>query len=405
MTDTPLAKLVEVLDRQRVPVNRVERAERVGDVPYYGATGQVGWIDDFLFDEELVLLGEDGVPFLDPTKPKAYIVRGKSWVNNHAHVLRARSDAVSAEYLCHALNSVDYTDLVNGTTRLKLTKAAMLRISLQVPPLDEQRRVVRHVGESMAGVAAARRSLEAAVRNLAFLRRAVVDRSADPDQWELRDLGDLLAVGLMNGRSVPTADDGFPVLRLTSLRKGVVDLEQSKTGAWTASEAFPYLVRGGDFLVARGNGSLSLVGRGGLVEHQSPPPVAFPDTVIRVQVDDDTIRRDYLRLIWDSRLIREQIEQQAHTTAGIYKINQTMLRALQLPVPPIAEQDRLVRQARESLSGVDELETILHRQTVAGGQLQRSVLRAVIMGKLAAPTSEASAVQRAGAVYVRGASE
>jgi type I restriction enzyme S subunit len=85
-----LGDLVEVLDRFRVPVNAEERAGRQGKIPYYGATGQVGWIDNFLFDEELVLLGEDGAPFLDPQKPKAYTIRGKSWVNNHAHVLRGR---------------------------------------------------------------------------------------------------------------------------------------------------------------------------------------------------------------------------------------------------------------------------------------------------------------------------
>lgn len=133
-----LGDVVEVLDNQRVPVNRRERAQRDGSVPYYGATGQVGWIDDALFDEDLVLLGEDGVPFLDPAKPKAYVVRGESWVNNHAHVLRPREDLIRADFLCHALNGQSYQGLVGGTTRLKLTKSAMLRISLRVPSLPDQ---------------------------------------------------------------------------------------------------------------------------------------------------------------------------------------------------------------------------------------------------------------------------
>ena len=91
-----MADIVEILDRQRKPVNSKDRETRIagknkGELyPYYGATRQVGWIDDFLFDEELVLLGEDGVPFLDEIKPKAYLIDGKSWVNNHAHVLRGR---------------------------------------------------------------------------------------------------------------------------------------------------------------------------------------------------------------------------------------------------------------------------------------------------------------------------
>src|SRR5437016_5034218 len=92
-----LADCVEILDSERIPVNASERESRVAgksltDIyPYYGATGQVGWIDGYLFDDELVLLGEDGAPFLEKERTKAYIISGKSWVNNHAHVLKAKS--------------------------------------------------------------------------------------------------------------------------------------------------------------------------------------------------------------------------------------------------------------------------------------------------------------------------
>lgn len=113
--ETALGDVCDVLDAQRVPVNARERARRVGNVPYYGATGQVGWIDDALFNEELVLLGEDGAPFLDAGKPKAYMIQGPAWVNNHAHVLRARA-ATTNRFLLHALNAVDYRPFVNGTT-------------------------------------------------------------------------------------------------------------------------------------------------------------------------------------------------------------------------------------------------------------------------------------------------
>ena len=83
------ASFAECKDGFRKPVNATERSSRIGDVPYYGATGQVGWIDDYLTDEELVLLGEDGAPFLDLMKDKAYLISGKAWVNNHAHILKS----------------------------------------------------------------------------------------------------------------------------------------------------------------------------------------------------------------------------------------------------------------------------------------------------------------------------
>src|ERR671919_2773887 len=84
-----LTDCVEILDASRVPVNAREREERLRNrgnkplYPYFGATGQVGLVDGYLFDGESVLLGEDGAPFLDPNKNKAYVVDGKCWVNNH----------------------------------------------------------------------------------------------------------------------------------------------------------------------------------------------------------------------------------------------------------------------------------------------------------------------------------
>lgn len=83
-----LEDVAEVHDNLREPVNSSERSKRAGPYPYFGATGRVGWIDDYRQDGEYVLLGEDGAPFFDPTKDKAYLVSGKCWVNNHAHVLK-----------------------------------------------------------------------------------------------------------------------------------------------------------------------------------------------------------------------------------------------------------------------------------------------------------------------------
>ena len=94
-TTRTVGEVAECLDYMRQPINIEERKIRTAGkdsqelFPYYGATQQQGWIDDYLFDEELVLLGEDGVPYLDPFRHKAYLIAGKTWVNNHAHVLRA----------------------------------------------------------------------------------------------------------------------------------------------------------------------------------------------------------------------------------------------------------------------------------------------------------------------------
>jgi type I restriction enzyme, S subunit len=183
---TTLESVATIHDELRRPVNASERELRPGSVPYYGATGQVGWIDDYLLDGEYVLLGEDGAPFLDATKPKAYIISGKSWVNNHAHVLRAVEDVSTNRFLLYALNATDYREAVNGTTRLKLTQAAMRELTLPIPPLAEQRRIVAAIEEQFtrldAGVAALKRAQVALKRYRAATLKAAVEGKLT-EQW------------------------------------------------------------------------------------------------------------------------------------------------------------------------------------------------------------------------------
>ncbi|HIX84585.1 MAG TPA: restriction endonuclease subunit S [Candidatus Megamonas gallistercoris] len=134
--------MAECWDKYRKPINATERNKRLGNIPYYGATGQVGWIDDYLTDEHLVLIGEDGAPFLDLLKNKAYIIKGKSWVNNHAHILKSFYDEVGNKYLCNYLNVFNYKGYINGTTRLKLTQKNLDIIPIPLPPINEQQRIV-----------------------------------------------------------------------------------------------------------------------------------------------------------------------------------------------------------------------------------------------------------------------
>ena len=169
---TTLEKVVDILDSKRIPVNSIERSKRQGDVPYYGATGQVGYIDDYIFNEELVLLGEDGVPFLELLKRKAYLINGKSWVNNHAHVLRGVK--VSNHFLCFFLNQVDYTSFVSGTTRLKLNQSAMKAIPIMFPDMIEQNRIVSKIESVFAHVDVVDARVSRLLKTLATLRQSVL---------------------------------------------------------------------------------------------------------------------------------------------------------------------------------------------------------------------------------------
>ena len=140
-------------DSYRKPINSSDRKNRVFGkskdelYPYYGATGQIGFIDDYLFNGEYILLGEDAAPFLDKKAQKAYMIKGKSWVNNHAHILQS---LVSPEYLTNCLNSIDYFNYVYGTTRLKLTQENMNRILIPVPSIEEQLKIAQTINNLFA---------------------------------------------------------------------------------------------------------------------------------------------------------------------------------------------------------------------------------------------------------------
>ena len=147
----------EILDSQRVPITGSDRTS--GDYPYYGANGIQDYVDDFIFDDELVLLAEDGGNFGLKTRPIAYRVSGKCWVNNHAHVLKPKA-GLDVDYLCYSLMFYDVGGMVNGATRQKLTQAAMRQMIIPKRSLDEQIEIVNIIKKVQGVIASRKEELE-----------------------------------------------------------------------------------------------------------------------------------------------------------------------------------------------------------------------------------------------------
>ena len=137
-----LEECCEILDSMRVPITAVNRQK--GIYPYYGANGVQDYVKDYLFDDELVLLAEDGGNFGNKVKPIAYRVSGKCWVNNHAHVLKPKP-GINVDYLCYALMFYNVDDLINGATRKKLTQSAMRKMKIPVRSLEEQEKIIKRL--------------------------------------------------------------------------------------------------------------------------------------------------------------------------------------------------------------------------------------------------------------------
>lgn len=134
-----LEDVCDILDHIRIPITSRDRKD--GPYPYYGANGIQDYIDDYIFDDDLVLLAEDGGNFGSKEKPIAYRISGKTWVNNHAHVLKPKN-IIDVDYLCYSLMYYDVSGLVNGATRQKLTQSEMRKINIRYRSLEKQRQIV-----------------------------------------------------------------------------------------------------------------------------------------------------------------------------------------------------------------------------------------------------------------------
>ncbi len=299
-------------------------------------------------------------------------------------LLRVRSTEMHERYLYWYFYGAALTgrfgEAGRGVNIRHLGKRGLTSFPVPVPPLPEQRRIVAAIEEHFSRLDAANAAIESARGRNLVLASQLIDAA-----WEVGfpsvPLQEVLAEPLANGRSVTTDPDGFPVLRLTALRSRRIDLSERKGGAWTAVDATNCLVRRDDFLIARGNGSLSLVGRGGLVDID-PDPIAYPDTLIRARCAKDRCLPEYLALVWDSRPVRRRLESLARTTAGIYKVNQKMLQKIELPVPSVEKQAEFVLRTHDQLELASQLNDSISITQRRSAAFRRSILAAAFSGKL-----------------------
>ncbi len=189
----PLGEVVDFLDNLRKPIKASDRVD--GEYPYYGANGLQGFINDFIFDEPLVLLAEDGGHFGNPEKTIAYIAEGKYWVNNHAHVLKPK-DGLDLKFLCRVLENYDVSPFIKGATRAKLTKGDAFTIPIPFPSFAEQKRIAAILDKADS----LRRKNQQAIQ-LAdqFLRAVFLDMFGDPvtnpKGWQKEPLANHFKIG------------------------------------------------------------------------------------------------------------------------------------------------------------------------------------------------------------------
>lgn len=171
-----LSEITENQDSKRIPLSKSQRDNMNRIYDYYGASGIIDKVDDYIFEGKKLLIGEDGANLVTRSKDIAFIADGKYWVNNHAHILDVK-DTVLLMYLCNYINNMDLIPYVTGSAQPKLTQAKMNNIKIFLPTLPEQHEIVRLIDDLLARERAAQQAAEQALASIDLMKKSVLARA------------------------------------------------------------------------------------------------------------------------------------------------------------------------------------------------------------------------------------
>lgn len=327
-----LGEAVEFLDHLRKPVTASDR--NPGPYPYYGANGQQDSVDDYIFDEPLILLAEDGGNFGNPDRTIAYQIEGKSWVNNHAHVLRPKEN-VDIRFLCRHLERYDVRQFVSGTTRLKLNKAKAAAIPIALPKLEEQKRIAAILDKADA----IRRKRQEAIADVNSLIDSVFyDTFGDPlnssQQWPVLKVGDVADI-IVPTRDKPKSFSGtIPWVTLPDIQGLYVGSSQLSLTAQEAEQVGTRLIPENAVLLSCA-GSLSVVA---ITTRELYTNQQFYGLVPKRGVVDPVY------LAYSLRLRKEAFYKRLAGTVTISFFSKARALAIGVPKPPMDIQTQFVER-------------------------------------------------------------
>ncbi len=394
-----LAWITRCLDGRRVPLNAEQRGEMQGEYPYWGANAIVDHVDSWLFDEDLVLLGEDGAPFFDRNRPVAFHVRGKIWVNNHAHVLRSAS-RLDPGFLAQVLNCVDYRAFIDGSTRDKLTQGDMNSIPIQYPPLEEQRAIAAFLDRETAKIDALVAKKERLIELLQEKRTALITRAVtmglDPNV-PMKDSG----VEWLG--EIPAHWNAAKMWRISNATSGGTPAKEER-GYWDGDIPWVspkdmkrrFMDSSEDTLTERALAETGIkliappvvliVVRGMILAHTFP--VAITTVPVTVNQDMKALRFEHavdpVFIAWlfegvGKGLLAAVVEEAAHGTRAI---RMDQWRSVAAPVPPITEQHAIVTFLDRETARIDALLANIRAAIDRLKELRTALISAAVTGKI-----------------------
>jgi type I restriction enzyme S subunit len=242
-------------DKKRIPLSSAQREKRQGTFRYYGAQGVIDHVDDYIFDGTYLLIAEDGENLKSKKQNIAQVVDGQFWVNNHAHIVQG-NEQCDTRFLCYLINSMDLSGYVTGSAQPKLSQANLNAVTLSLPTLAEQKRIVEYLYMLDQKIDVNRQINDNLQQQaLSVFRKAFINIEELPSSWTkgcLLDIADYLN-GLAMQKFRPSENEiGIPVLKIKELRQGSCDASSELCSPSIKTE---YIIHDGD-VVFSWSGSL-----------------------------------------------------------------------------------------------------------------------------------------------------
>lgn len=376
-----LGEIVRNLDGKRIPVKLDERRNRKSIYPYYGASGIIDFVDDYLFDGDYLLISEDGANLNMRSSPIAFKASGKFWVNNHAHVVQPKNN-VLLDYLLYLLAITDLKRYITGAAQPKLTQDDMNSIPIPLPPLDVQRRMVGIIDKQMVAVeqarAAAEMQLEATkALSQAYLRN--VFESDEAQKWprkRIRDFAETCSGSTPSRRSSKYYNGIIPWVKTGELRDSIIFDTEEHISEVALREVSLKLLPTNTLLVAMyGQGQTR--GRTGLLSM----PATTNQACFAILPSPEKFESLYLQWWFCHSYARLRHETEGRG-GNQPNLNGELLRNQQVPFPPVAMQHQIAEKLSDKIGKVKQLCKALEEELAAINALPATLLNQAFTGVL-----------------------
>jgi len=367
----PLSVLCDVLDSRRKPITKKDRSP--GPYPYYGATGILDYVEGYLFDEKLVLIGEDGAKW-GAGDNSAFSIDGKTWVNNHAHVIRPKRNKVLDKWLIYYLNGEDLSDFITGMTVPKLNQGKLREIPIPLPPIPEQQRIVAILDQAFADIENARANAEKNLKNARELFDSYLNQvfSQRGEGWVETTLSKACSFSQGMQVGVKNQFDNDSKNRIRFLR--IVDFTQGDHEPRYID--FPgdrYSVLEGDVSLVRYGASAGFVCTGLMG--------VIANNLFKVSPRSEAFTTKYLYYFLCSTVFQAPI-QRVIGGAAMPALSFGMINDLDFSYPDIADQIRIINKIEKLSQKIKALETIYSKKLSELETLKKSLLQKAFSGEL-----------------------